>query len=220
MRTKKKFKWKRFILWSLAIVLVLGVSGLFAANYAVNKVIESMASSLEAEMEAELESELKSGKVDTTTENKETLSEPSQEKETETIVDNPVTETASTEEETNIEQPSKVEIKEKETDKVGVYAPEVSTGKALAIKENVTISEKADVTSILMGNLSLSDLKLFQQMASGGMTIPEKREARKLLLDKLTPEEYNTLSQIAKKYGVSQGKTYDQIKEREANATE
>jgi hypothetical protein len=212
---KKKFRWKRFVLWTLAIFLVLGVSGLFAANYAVNKVIESMASSLKEEMKLEARS---SSVVDTPTmnTNEETVSGSSQEDGTGTIVDKPVTEIGNAKDNTNTKQPSKVEIKDKEKDKVGVYAPEISTDKALAIKENVTISEKADVTSILLGNLSLSDLKLFQMMASGGMTVAEKREARKLLLNKLTPEEYNTLSTIAKKYGISQGKTYDQIKKQEA----
>ncbi|WP_372663135.1 hypothetical protein [Cohnella sp.] len=214
MQNKKKFKFKRFILWSLAVVLVVGVSGLFAANYAVNKVIDSMANSLEAELESELEFSSNA----TVNTNKETVSESSQGDDTETTVDKPIPETTNAEDNTNTKQPSMVEVKVNEKDKVGVYAPEVSTDKALAIKENVTISEKADVTSILMGNLSLLDLKLFQQMASGGMTVDEKREARKLLLDKLTPEEYNILSQIAKKYGVSQGKTYDQVEKEEANA--
>jgi hypothetical protein len=49
-------------------------------------------------------------------------------------------------------------------------------------------------------------------MASGGLNINEKRQARKLLLDKLSPNEYDQLVSIAKKYGLSQGRTYSEIK--------
>lgn len=48
-------------------------------------------------------------------------------------------------------------------------------------------------------------------MAKGGLTTEEKREARSIILGKVSTEQYNELSQIAKKYGVSQGKTHDQI---------
>ncbi|MNY81848.1 hypothetical protein D3C86_2236360 [compost metagenome] len=53
-------------------------------------------------------------------------------------------------------------------------------------------------------------------MAKGGLTIDEKREARSIILGKVSEEQYNELSQVAKKYGVSQGKTRDQtLKEEE-----
>jgi hypothetical protein len=106
----------------------------------------------------------------------------------------------------------------KEEDKPGQYAPQVSTKKAEAIKEKITIAEKADVSSILVGHLSVSDLQLLQELARGGMTVEEKRAARNLLLEKLTPEEYDRLVEIAQKYGVSQGKTYTEAEQEETKS--
>lgn len=73
------------------------------------------------------------------------------------------------------------------------------------------MKEKADVASIVLGQLSVADIKRLKELASGGLTLDEKREARSIILDKVSEEQYNELSQIAKKYGVSQGKTRDQI---------
>jgi hypothetical protein len=225
MRTKKKIKWKRIMLWSLAVVLGLGISGLFAMNYVVNKVIESMAVSLETEKVQETKIDPKTVSPNDTlpAAPSQTMDNAAQDTTSETKQDKLTTKTAkhSTEKtipkQTTTPKPtSEVKYDDPKKEKVGVYAPEISTDKANAIKENVTLSEKASVTSILLGNVSLSDIKLFQELASGGMTTDEKRAARKVLLDKLTPEEYNTLSQIAKKYGVSEGKTYDQAKKEEA----
>lgn len=210
VRSKKKSKFKKIILWSIGILLVLGISGLFVVNYAINKVIDSMADSLVSELAIEAPTPNASDEVnsndDKTLENP--ADEPQETKE-------PTKESSGAEKQSNQDKADPTNKK----DEAGVYAPNISTKKAVAIKETISLSEKADVTSILMENLSLSDLEVFQKMASGGMTVDEKREARKVLLDKLTPEEYNTLSQIAKKYGVSQGKTYDQAEEEEANSS-
>ncbi|MNI53589.1 hypothetical protein D3C73_1084340 [compost metagenome] len=67
------------------------------------------------------------------------------------------------------------------------------------------------MAAIVMGQLSLSDIKRLQELAKGGLTIEEKREARSIILGKVSEEQYNELSQVAKKYGVSQGKSRDQI---------
>lgn len=221
VRRKKKNKFKKILLWSIGILLVLGISGLFVMNYAINKVIESMADSLVSEIALESSTPNNSDEVSANNEvsdsnvsednnsQENNLTEDSQE----TIV--PSKEIAGTGKKSDGIKADNTPNK----DEVGVYSSNVSTDKAIAIKENVTLSEKKDVTSILMGNLSLSDIKLFQELAGGGMTVDEKREARKVLLDKLTPEEYNTLSQIAKKYGVSRGITYDQAEEEEANSS-
>jgi hypothetical protein len=230
MRKRRKVRWKRVVLWSLICLLVVGVSGLFAVNYAVNKVIESMTQSLETDFTNELSTsnepapsvvadasssptitqshgELVSPEGSAVPSKESTI--PSKESDAQPV--------ASTEKPSASKQPTlQIEKQNQQKDMPGIYASEISTKKAKAIKDNVTISEKAAVTSILMGHLSLSDLKLFKDLASGGMTVDEKREARKVLLDKLTPEEYNMLSQIAKKYGVSQGKTYDQVVKEEA----
>ena len=74
------------------------------------------------------------------------------------------------------------------------------------------MSEKAKVVSILMGSLSADDISTLQKLAGGGLTVEEKREAKKLLLEKLTEDQYNELIAIAAKHGLSQGKTYSETK--------
>ena len=87
----------------------------------------------------------------------------------------------------------------------------ISTDKAKEVQESVTISDKANVAAIVAKQLSVSDIKRLQELAQGGLTNEEKREARSIILGKVSEEQYNELAQIAKKYGVSQGKTRDQI---------
>ena len=93
------------------------------------------------------------------------------------------------------------------------YSAEVSVEKAKDIEENITLKDKAKVVSTLMGNLSASDIATLQQLASGGLTVEKKKEARSLLLEKLSEDEYNELIAIAAKHGVSQGKQYAEVKD-------
>jgi hypothetical protein len=57
----------------------------------------------------------------------------------------------------------------------------------------------------------MDDIKALQELASGGLGIEEKKEARTLILNRLTPEQYDELIQIAKKYGMSKGKSYEEV---------
>jgi len=43
-------RWKKVLIWVVSILVLLGVGGLFAANYAADKMIASLAASLEAEL--------------------------------------------------------------------------------------------------------------------------------------------------------------------------
>jgi hypothetical protein len=84
-----------------------------------------------------------------------------------------------------------------------------------AIQESVTLGEKMKLATVLMKRLDASDIDQFIDLMSGGMTVEEKREAKNIMLEKLTPEEYNDLIQIAAKYGLSKGKTYEEsLKEK------
>lgn len=94
----------------------------------------------------------------------------------------------------------------------GGYSPEVSTDKAKEVEENISIKDKAKVVSTLMGSLSASDISALQKLASGGLSVEEKKEARDLLLEKLTEDQYNDLIGIAAKHGLSQGKSYSEVK--------
>lgn len=229
MRTKKKSRWKRVILWSFAAILVLGVSGLFAVNYAVNKVIDSMAQSLEEEMLAELEHENNISDI-TAPEDEASTAEPIATNGSDPVsnpTDAPTTSSTTSTENTpstpeakdNTQKPEKTSNSAHVSNKndLGKYSAEISAKKAVTIKENISIAEKATVTSILVGKLSLSDLNSFKDLASGGMSVDEKRAARKVLLDKLSPEEYDQLASIAKKYGISRGKSYTEAEIEEAD---
>lgn len=94
------------------------------------------------------------------------------------------------------------------------YTPEVTKEKAEAVQNSITLGEKLKVARVLLKRLEASDVDLFLKMMSGGMSVQEKRIAKNIMLDRLTAEEYNDLIKIAEKYGLSQGKSYeDSLKE-------
>lgn len=88
------------------------------------------------------------------------------------------------------------------------YSPEISTDKAKQVEDQITLKDKAFITSVIMKRFSSSELNLFGQMASGGLSVEEKKEAKKVFLEKLSESEYNQLIAIATKLGLSQGKDY------------
>jgi hypothetical protein len=90
------------------------------------------------------------------------------------------------------------------------YIAEVSADKLQQLEKRVTFSEKTAVTSILLRHLGAADIRLFRELAGDGLSVEDKRTMKKVLLDKLTPEEYDKLVAIAKKYGLSEGKTYQE----------
>ncbi|PZE20478.1 hypothetical protein [Paenibacillus xerothermodurans] len=96
------------------------------------------------------------------------------------------------------------------------YSAEITPDKAEKVQESITGSEKAQVTSILLKKLSVSELELFVKMAGDGLSVEEKKEAKKVILQKLTEDEYNQLISIAAKYGLSQGKNYDESQKQMA----
>lgn len=94
------------------------------------------------------------------------------------------------------------------------YEEEISVEKAEKVKESITFSEKTKIMTVMLKRLSPSDIKTLQELASGGLTIEQKKEAKKIILQKLTEDEYNELIAIAKKYGLSKGTSYeDSLKE-------
>jgi hypothetical protein len=90
------------------------------------------------------------------------------------------------------------------------YDGNISPEKAKQAEDSISVSEKAKLTAILLKKLSPSDISLFMKMAGDGMTIEEKKEAKKVFLQKLTEDEYNDLIAIAAKYGLSEGRGYQE----------
>ncbi|MEK4994798.1 hypothetical protein [Paenibacillus sp. FSL H7-0918] len=212
-------RWKKILLWTLSVIVVLGVGGLFAANYAVDKLMNSMADGFD------LESEDNVGGQDQGTAPTDTVDDSNVDP-VESAV--PTTPPANDEGSSNqssennakpsgettastTSEPTKAPSSGQKDAPSDGYTAQVSTDKAKQIQENVTIKDKADVASIVLGQLSVSDINRLKELAKGGLTVEEKREARSIILGKVSDEQYNELSQIAKKYGVSQGKTRDQI---------
>lgn len=196
---KKKKRWKKILIWTASIVVVLGISGLFAANYAMDRLIASLANSLESELLEEVTAEVPGTDnigTDTGTD-------------TDTDTETPATaspEGTKPEEETDTkEQPTT-------TPSTGDgYTAEISTDKAKDVQEKITVGEKAQLATVLLKELSADDIKALQELASGGLSQEEKKKARTLILERLSPEQYDELIQIAKKYGLSQGKSYEEV---------
>ncbi|WP_146762281.1 hypothetical protein [Paenibacillus contaminans] len=86
------------------------------------------------------------------------------------------------------------------------FKPDISQDKAEAVEEKITIKEKTAVLSTLLKKLNASDIDTLKKLAGGGLSNEEKGEAKKIIMKKLTAEEYNRLIDIAAKYGLSQGK--------------
>lgn len=209
-------RWRKILLWTLSVIVVLGVGGLFAANYAVDKLMSSMADGFD--IEETTDNTVQGEVVDPIVVARDNDADSSQ-----------LTDPAST------ESPSNTSAPEASPDNSGsqedesaastakpvltpVPTPEgvdgiahISTDKAKEVEDSVSIKDKANVASIVAQQLSVSDIKRLQELAKGGLTNAEKKEARSIILGKVSEEQYNELSQIAKKYGLSQGKTRDQI---------
>lgn len=190
--------------------MVLGVGGLFAANYAVDKLMNSMADGFDVEAEDTVN--VPQGQV---VEPAVAESDPSAEPAASvdpTLTSSPDSTPASTDagEQTAVSTTMPATTPASTPEGVDGIA-HISTDKAKEVQDNVSITDKANVASIVAQQLSVSDIKRLQELAKGGLTNEEKREARSIILGKVSEEQYNELSKVAKKYGVSQGKTRDQI---------
>ncbi|WP_141502223.1 TraB/GumN family protein [Paenibacillus luteus] len=202
-------KWKKVLIWVASIIVILGVGGLFAANYAVDKLISSLSESLENEILNETMNETVDGAI---TEGTDLVAG---------ATDAPVTDEGTQETDIAGETSTSPEITpdtnngnstgEGTKPSDGGYKAEVSIDKAKDVQEKITVGEKAQLTSVFLKELSMSDIKELQGLASGGLSVEDKKKARSIILDKLSPEQYDELIQIAKKYGMSQGKSYDQV---------
>lgn len=202
-RKPKMKTWKKVLIWAASIIVVLGVGGLFAANYAMDKMIAQLSASLEDELLEEViptPTDAPSGGGDGTVIQPAT-SDPNVQGSEEGAGD----------EDGNLGGPNSQSEGVSKPSANNEYSAEISTDKAKNVQEKITVSEKAQLASVFLKQLSMDDIKALQELASGGLNIDEKKEARTLILDRLTPEQYDDLIQIAKKYGMSQGKSYAEV---------
>ena len=234
--------WKKALLWSAAIIIVLGGIGTLAANVAVDYFLKAMVyGGLEEELWNSILEDDGAGNVSQTDDHQADgarvnsgggggadvnpgtsgTAQPSAVGTLESVNGGTAgsahdgtepSASPSGNRSSNMPESSGRNAAEKDT---FTYTPEISADKAQAIGEKITIKEKAQVTSILIGNFSAEDLSYLSELAKGGLTVQEKRDAKKLFMEKLSEKEYNTLIGIAAKYGLSQGKTYAENTKRQ-----
>jgi len=88
------------------------------------------------------------------------------------------------------------------------YDASVSISKASNVKKSISLKDKTEISRILLKRLSSSNITLLTKLASGGLTSIKKLETKKVILQKLSEDEYNELIQIAAKLGLCKGKSY------------
>jgi hypothetical protein len=109
----------------------------------------------------------------------------------------------------NAESSSNV-TSEKTIDNTNQYESNISPELAEIAQEQITISEKAKLTKMLLNKLTPKEVTLFIKMTSNGVSVEEKKAAKKIILEKLTPEEFDELILIAKRLGLSEGRPYEE----------
>ncbi|MFC6333779.1 hypothetical protein ACFP56_14215 [Paenibacillus septentrionalis] len=232
--------WKKVTIWIASILVVLVVGGLFAANYAVDKVLDSMVGMSVDDLMGEEDGALDVQPDDTvsvpdepsdaTDPNESTDSDEqdsanagqgtqaddtdqkSNSNSGQSSSSNGGGQNSSTGSNGGSDTPAATP-KPTPGNSSGGYTPEISTDKAKEVEENITVGEKAKVVTTLMGSLSASDISTLQKLASGGLSVEEKKEARAILLEKLSEDQYNDLIAIAAKHGLSQGRSYSEVKD-------
>ncbi len=213
-RSKKKlFIWLGSILG--ALIIIIGAGGYFAINFAADKVLDSMMQEALAPTDQGMASpsspQNKSNNEGSSDNGVEVTIEPSASPSgvNASSSKTPVKsgDLKSSSDSSQSTTPSKSPIPSPSPSPS--YQAEISTEKAEAVKENITFSEKTKVLTVMLKRLNADDIKTLQKLANGGLTRDQKKEAKAIILQKLTEDEYNDLIDIAKKYGLSQGKSYE-----------
>ncbi|MHA7966137.1 hypothetical protein ACX93W_18590 [Paenibacillus sp. CAU 1782] len=207
VETRRKMKrWKKVLLWLTGILVVVVISGLLAANYAMDKMLAQLSNSLEDELLA-----------DTLLETNEPVlvdkndTQQNQDEVNQLSPDNNDEEINQSDDHEEIQDPQTTKPSSEPSKGSTEYSAEVSVDKAKDVQEKITVGEKAKLATVFLKELSADDIKYLQELASGGLSIDEKKAARTLILERLSPEQYDELIQIAKKYGMSQGKSYEEV---------
>ncbi|WP_135553795.1 hypothetical protein [Paenibacillus cymbidii] len=221
----KKKTIKKLLLWTGAILIVLAVGGYFAMNYAVNRMIHMMAEGIDLDS---LDRELQ-GVGNVRMDEKNGVTAPAGGSGNVAGAGDKANGAASgasaspnngsggstqqssggnTQQGGAVSQaPAQSSAAPTKDDKL-TYSAEISTDKAKQVEEQITLKDKAFITSVIMKRFSSSELNMFAKLASGGLSVEEKKEAKKVFLEKLSESEYNQLIGIAAKLGLSEGKDY------------
>lgn len=193
----------KVLIWIVSILLVILIGGAFGANYAIDKVLGTLStSSVVSDNADDTEQTDNANRVEDTS-NAENSNDNNSEAVTQTESESSNSQQQSS---TSSNSTHSDTTQQATTSDTPVKTGEVSADKVKELEEDVKLTEKAKAASILLGSLSSSEVNKLKEMASGGITVEEKREAKAILQQKLSAEQYDEILEIAKKYGVSQGK--------------
>jgi hypothetical protein len=213
----RKRKWPKVLWISLTILLLLGIGGYLAMDMAVDYTLKQVAGGVDLE---ELMSELEAGVsegviIEGDGQNEiggsDDAGAPADvvDQSEDAVAPEVVSGDAGSGAEETTEPGNASIVGESDKPSKG---GDVSAAVAQEAQAGVTASEKMVVASVLLKRFSVDELKQFVAIAKDGITTEEKREARGIFLERLTEEEYNELIAIAAKHGLSQGRSYDQVK--------
>lgn len=212
-------RWKKALIISGAVLVVVAGGTLWAMNKAVDKVLEAVSSDVLATMNSPAlgpsETPSSNNKPNSTS---EANSDPSIRPESQAVRDDSVPTSSPVAKQANpgdsvspmsdITSTSQPEPSPSLQPTNTPYNPSIDADKAQKAQEEVTLNEKLQISTIFLKRFSAKELDAFMKLASGGLSLEEKKEAKKLVLEKLTEEEYDQLIGIAAKLGLSEGKNY------------
>ncbi|MDG0811843.1 RodZ family helix-turn-helix domain-containing protein [Cohnella rhizosphaerae] len=218
---KKKNRMKKWLISISCFLVIVLMGAYFGINYAADRVMDKLSDSiLESAMSSSTPSAVE--EKQSTPVSSDVLSSPSNPaKDVEpTNIDQSEPSTYSTAEPSAASSAS-TNVTSGDKDSSGTagaapshsYSAEVSVDKAETVKEEITFSEKTKLMTIMLKRLDASDIKTLSDLAGGGLSLEKKREAKKIILEKLSEKEYNELIKIAQKYGLSEGKSYEDSKQ-------
>lgn len=226
----KKLFSKKVIFWTIGTLIVMIGGSLVAMNYAANYIIRSIiaSSELKPSLTAPIGSSLGSGVTGSSIVNPQPIQSTAPESGAVNAQSDPgaeVKKTNTAESSSNsagagpTSHPTSTSASSTANGSTSAntidYSAEITPEKVEQVQEEITLKEKAQVSSVLLKKLSPSDISLFVKMSGDGVTLEEKRMAKDIILQKLSEDEYNELIAIAAKLGLSRGKDYqNSLKEK------
>jgi hypothetical protein len=202
-------KWQKVFIILVAILIVAAGGAYWAMNKAVNKVLEAVSSDVVASMESPIPqatapiAQVSASPVIAPGSSVQTEPTPGM-----VSSQQPSPASAQTTPGASVYPAQREEAAPTPTPSATPYDPSINADKAAKAQEEITVKEKLQITSIFMKRFSAKELDAFMKLASGGLTHEEKIEAKKLVLEKLSEDEYNQLIGIAARLGLSQGGQY------------
>jgi hypothetical protein len=186
-------KWKRWMGISAAILIVLGITGFIGMQVVVDFVLTQVASTVEEQPQSP-----------TTPDVTPERTAPLPVTDEAPVIEPPTSPTATPKVEPANSDPL-----------LNAYTSSLTEDQTVQLQAKVTTQEKLAVSSVLVKHFSVGELKAYAAMASDGITVEDKKAARKHFIERLSEEDYNRLIEIAAKYGLSQGKSYAEVQKEE-----